>query len=87
MLYYRVIILILVNIAPSWDIEGRELQALALRYPNEVQYSPISVHLSSFSIPTWDCTVFTIISVITLLLYSYNFLFRFPGFLTFKMLF
>ena len=36
------IALILVNIVPSWDIEGREL-ASVLRYPNEGQYSPISV--------------------------------------------
>ena len=40
--YYRVIALILVNIVPSWDIEGREL-ARVLRFPNEGQYSPISV--------------------------------------------
>ena len=41
-LYYRVIALISVNIVPSWDIEGREL-ASGRRYPNEGQYSPISV--------------------------------------------
>ena len=42
MLYYRVIALISVNIVPSWDIEGRELASVR-RYPNEGQYSPISV--------------------------------------------
>ena len=41
-LYYRVIALISVNIVPSWDIEGRELASVR-RYPNEGQYSPISV--------------------------------------------
>ena len=40
--YYRVIALILVNIVPSWDIEGRELASVR-RYPIEGQYSPISV--------------------------------------------
>ena len=40
--YYRVIALILVDIVPSWDIEGRELASVR-RYPNEGQYSPISV--------------------------------------------
>ena len=40
--YYRVIALISVNIVPSWDIEGRELASVR-RYPNEGQYSPISV--------------------------------------------
>ena len=58
-LYCRVIALILVNIVPSWDIEGREL-AIDRRYPIEGQYSPI---------------------------YSYEYLFRFPVFLTFKTLF
>ena len=42
MVYYRVIALILVNIVPSWDIEGRELASVR-RYPNEGQYSPVSV--------------------------------------------
>ena len=42
MQYYRVIALILVDIVPSWDIEGRELASVR-RYPNEGQYSPISV--------------------------------------------
>ena len=41
-LYYRVIALISANIVPSWDIEGRELASVR-RYPNEGQYSPISV--------------------------------------------
>ena len=41
-LYYRVIALISANIVPSLDIEGREL-ASGRRYPNEGQYSPISV--------------------------------------------
>ena len=41
-LYYRVIALILVDIVPSWDIEGREL-ARVRRYPNEGQYSPVSM--------------------------------------------
>ena len=41
-LYYRVIALISVNIVPSWDIEGRELASVR-RYPNEGQYSLISV--------------------------------------------
>ena len=40
--YYRVIALISANIVPSLDIEGREL-ASGRRYPNEGQYSPISV--------------------------------------------
>ena len=31
---YRVIALILVNIVPGWDIEGRELASVR-RYPNE----------------------------------------------------
>ena len=38
----RVIALILVNIVPRWDIEGRS-QAHVLRYPSSGQYSPISV--------------------------------------------
>ena len=41
-MYYRVIALISANIVPSLDIEGREL-ARVRRYPNEAQYSPISV--------------------------------------------
>ena len=41
-LYYRVIVLISVNIVPSWDIEGRELASVR-RYPNKGHYSPISV--------------------------------------------
>ena len=41
-LYYRVIALMSVNIVPSCDIEGRELASVH-RYPNEGQYSPISV--------------------------------------------
>ena len=41
-IYYRVIALISVNIVPSWDIEGRELASIR-RYPNDRQYSPISV--------------------------------------------
>ena len=40
--YYRVIALISVNTVPSWDIEGCELASVR-RYPNEGQYSPISV--------------------------------------------
>ena len=32
----------ILNIVPRWDIEGRELASLR-RYPNERQYSPISV--------------------------------------------
>ena len=40
--YYRVIALISANIVPSLDIEGRELASVR-RYPNEGQYSPISV--------------------------------------------
>ena len=55
---YRVIALILVNIVPSWDIEGRELA------PSISQQG----------------TIFTNISITTLLLYSYKYLFRFPGF-------
>ena len=39
---YRVIALISANIVPSLDIEGRELASVR-RYPNEGQYSPISV--------------------------------------------
>ena len=39
---YRVIALILANIVPSLDIEGRELGSVR-RYPNEGQYLPISV--------------------------------------------
>ena len=39
---YRVIALILVNIVPSWDIEGRKLVSVR-RFPIEGQYSPISV--------------------------------------------
>ena len=31
-----------VNIVPSWDIEGRHFASVR-RYPNEGQYSPISV--------------------------------------------
>ena len=41
-LYYRVIALISVNIVPNWDIEGSELASVR-RYPNEEQYSPLSV--------------------------------------------
>ena len=41
-LYYRVIALISANIVPSLDIEGCELASVR-RYPNEGQYSPISV--------------------------------------------
>ena len=59
--------MILVNIVPSWDIEGREL-AIVRRYPIEGQY-------------------ITNISVITLLLYSFIYLFRLQAFLTFKTLF
>ena len=40
--YYRVIALISVNIVPSLGIEGRKLGSVR-RYPNEGQYSPISV--------------------------------------------
>ena len=39
---YRVIALISADIVPSLDIEGRELASVR-RYPNEGQYSPISV--------------------------------------------
>ena len=39
---YRVITLISADIVPSFDIEGRELASVC-RYPNEGQYSPISV--------------------------------------------
>ena len=39
---YRVIVLVFVNIVPSWDIETRE-PANVRRYPNKGQYSPISV--------------------------------------------
>ena len=38
----RVIALISANIVPSLDIDGRELASVR-RYPNEGQYSPISV--------------------------------------------
>ena len=41
-LYYRVIALISADIVPSLDIKGRELASVR-RYPNEGQYSPISV--------------------------------------------
>ena len=41
-LYYRVIALISADIVPSFDIEGSELASVR-RYPNEGQYSPISV--------------------------------------------
>ena len=41
-IYHRVIALILVNIVPSWDIEGHELASIR-RCPSEGQYSPISV--------------------------------------------
>ena len=41
-IYYRVIALISANIVPSLDIEGRELASVR-RYPNEGQYSSISV--------------------------------------------
>ena len=41
-IYYRVIALILVNIVPNSDIEGRELASVR-RYATEGQYSPISV--------------------------------------------
>ena len=40
--FIRVIALISMNIVPSSDIEGRELASVR-RYPNEGQYSPISV--------------------------------------------
>ena len=50
---YRVIALILVNIVPSWDIEGRELASIR--------------RLSQRG------TIFTGISAITLLLYSYKY--------------
>ena len=40
--YYRVIALISADIVPSLDIEGCELASIC-RYPNEGQYSPISV--------------------------------------------
>ena len=42
MVYFWVIALILANIVPSLDIEGRELASVR-RYPNEGQYLPISV--------------------------------------------
>ena len=42
MQYYRVIALISTNIVPSLDIKGRDLASVR-RYPNEGQYSPISV--------------------------------------------
>ena len=42
MLDYRVIALISANIVLRLDIEVREL-AIVRRYPNEGQYSPISV--------------------------------------------
>ena len=42
MKYYRVIALISADIVPSLDIEGCELASVR-RYPNEGQYSPISV--------------------------------------------
>ena len=41
-MYYRVIALISADIAPSLDIEVRDLASVR-RYPNEGQYSPISV--------------------------------------------
>ena len=41
-LQYRVFALISANIVPSLNIEGRELASVH-RYPNEGQYSPISV--------------------------------------------
>ena len=41
-MYYRVIALISANIVPSLDIEGRKLASVR-RYPNEGQFSPISV--------------------------------------------
>ena len=40
--YYRVTALISANIVQSLDIEGRELASVP-RYPNEGQYSLISV--------------------------------------------
>ena len=40
--YYRVIALVSADIVLSLDIEGRELASVR-RYPNEGQYSPISV--------------------------------------------
>ena len=40
--YYGVIALISADIVPSLDIDGRELASVR-RYPNEGQYSPISV--------------------------------------------
>ena len=42
MQYYRIIALISANIVLNWDIEGHELASIC-RYPNEGQYSPISV--------------------------------------------
>ena len=44
-----VIALILVNIVLSWNIEGQELASVR-RYPNEGQYSPISVYLPFYYI-------------------------------------
>ena len=41
-LQYRIIALISADIVPSFDIKGRELASVR-RYPNEGQYSPISV--------------------------------------------
>ena len=41
-LYYRVIALISADIVQSLDIGGRRLASVR-RYPNEGQYSPISV--------------------------------------------
>ena len=41
-LHYWIIAMISANIVSSWDIEGCELASVR-RYPNEGQYSPISV--------------------------------------------
>ena len=46
---YRVIALISANIVPSWDIEGSKLASVR-RYPNEGQYSPISVRKTFYYI-------------------------------------
>ena len=73
-IYYSVIALILVDIVPSWDIEGRELASVR-RYPNEGQYYRVIALISANIVPSLDIegTIFADISAITLLLYSYKY--------------
>ena len=52
-LKYNVIALILVNIAPSRDIEGREFASVR-KYPNEGQYYRVIALILVNLVPSWD---------------------------------